>query len=822
MARRVFISYAQESPEHRAVVLNLYAFLRQNGIDAEVDQIAAGQRQDWSLWMADQIREADVVLCVASEQYRLRSQGQVDEQTGRGVQWEARLIRAAFYDSQQDLQKFVPVVLPGQSAAGVPDFLAPEMTTVYTVKDFSKQGAEDLLRFLVRKPKYSATPLGDEPDFDTSAPSVTTTSGPNSIVSPQVAGMAEVIGRDQELADLRTAFTAQRNSRTPVIQVLTGMGGVGKTSLARAYAQRHLDDYEVVWWIRAEDPNTVDGEYRSLLEEAHSAAEAKLVRNAVQAANNWLSQRTKPWLLVLDNVLDTKSARGLYPAKGNGHVLVTSQDSRWPNPSVVRPVDPLGTDDAVELLATLSQDADTEAATKLAAELDGLPLALTQAASFVFSNGSDLATYLRFYQDRSAELHTEGELADDYPHTVATTWLLAIEKMSPPARLILNTIAYFAPDSIPISVLRPLVEDELVLTRAIGELLSHSLVTRGAEGTITVHRLIQAVTRHGLGDTHEHAARSRDLITAAMPERPLDLRSMAIWKQLRNHIPVVVDHVPTDPLTFDLRYLQAFLYGDMGEMNTATTLLTALVDDMSPVLGAENERVLRAQHGVAYWSSAFDVPKRRKLLTEVLEAQVRVLGPEHPDTLMTSHDLVRAHLVLEQYDCAIKLLDELLPRRVRLLGPNHRHTLETRIHQTTVLARNGQVDKAIAIAEEVIATAAAEFGAQDLQTTELQMEYARALSIAGRPAAARDLFAHIVRQHAEQRGQYDRLTLYSSVLLAILTGDAGNKRLARTMLHGTLARIRSSLGKNDPLLTKFEEALNNVQGSGSASSRRKR
>jgi hypothetical protein len=639
MARRVFISYAQESDEHRAVVRELWAFLRANGVDAVFDQVAAGQRQDWSLWMADRIREADVVLCVASEQYKLRAESRTSQDVGRGVQWEARLIRDAFYDAQQDLQKFVPVVVPGQQLSGVPDFLAPATTTVYVVEDFTLAGAEDLLRFLLGKPELSEIPLGREPELPAWTPSPARSSA--GVVSPQIAGMAEVVGREQELADLRAAFTAQRKSRTPVIQILTGMGGVGKTSLARAYAQRHLDDYGVVWWVRAEDPTTVDGEYRSLLELVHSADEAKLVRDAVQRANVWLSEQKQPWLLVLDNLPDAAALRGLFPAKGNGHVLVTSQAGRWPNPAAVHHIAPLDTDAAVELLSSMSLDPDADAASKLAVELDGLPLALAQAASFTAANGIDLATYLRFYQDRSAELHADGQ-PDDYPHTVATTWVLAIEKMSASARLVLDTIAYFAPDSIPVSVLHPLMDDELALTRAIGELLSYSLVTRGAEDAITVHRLIQAVTRHRLGATLDHAARAMDLIADAMPNRPLNVRAMNDWRRLRSHASAVVDYLPDDPRTFDLRYHQAFLHGDIGDRKAAIVQLEALAD-MSRFLSPEDERVMRARHGMALWLMPIDAQGARRLLTELLEAQTRALGAEHPDTLITWHDLAYAH-----------------------------------------------------------------------------------------------------------------------------------------------------------------------------------
>jgi hypothetical protein len=818
MARRVFISYAQESDEHRAVVRELWAFLRANGVDAVFDQVAAGQRQDWTLWMADRIREADVVLCVASEQYKLRAESRTSQDVGRGVQWEARLIRDAFYDAQQDLQKFVPVVVPGQSAGGVPDFLAPATTTVYVVEDFTLAGAEDLLRFLLHQPELTEVPLGQAPVLPTWTPSTTRSSA--GVVSPQVAGMAEVVGREQELADLRAAFTAQRKSRTPVIQILTGMGGVGKTSLARAYAQRHLDDYGVVWWVRAEDPTTVDGEYRSLLELVHSADEAKLVRDAVQRANVWLSEQKQPWLLVLDNLPDAAALRGLFPAKGNGHVLVTSQAGRWPNPGAVHHIAPLDTDAAVELLSAMSLDPDAEAASKLAAELDGLPLALTQAASFTAANGIDLATYLRFYQDRSAELHADGQ-PDDYPHTVATTWVLAIEKMSPSARLILDTIAYFAPDSIPVSVLHPLANDELALTRAIGELLSHSLVARGAEGTITIHRLIQAVTRHRLADSLEQAVKARDLITDALPSRPLNVQAMNDWKRLRSHALTIADHLPNDPRTFELRYKQAFLHGDMGDTHTAVAQLRALVEDMSPVLGRESENVLRAQHGVAFWLEVIDAPQAHRLLSELLEAQTRVLGAEHPDTLITRHELASAQLDLGEFEAALQLIEELLPVQERVFGPNDEYSLNTRECHAMALAGLGLYDQARAVHQDVIAAAVDKFGPLDLRTVDLHCSYALTVGNSGDAAAARDLLAFVHEQFAAQRGAYDKATLEALAALAVWTAAAGNVQLAVHTLLRLLIRLRNSTGKNNPLVHVFEEALDSIRGSKSPKKRKR-
>ncbi|MDR6594539.1 toll/interleukin-1 receptor domain-containing protein [Saccharothrix longispora] len=813
----MFISYAQESEEHRAVVRRLWAFLRRHGIDAVLDQVAAGERQDWALWMSRQIEQADVVLCVASEQYRLRAQGRTGPHVGRGVQWEARLIRDAFHAAQDDLQKFVPVVVPGQTVAGVPDFLAPSTTTVYVVESFTKTGAEKLLRFLLRKPELRDIPLGEEPEFDTWEPE-TEPEAPSAkpvldgVVSPQVTGMAEIIGREQDLADLRTAFTAARTSRAPVVQILTGMGGVGKTSLARAYAQRHLDDYAVVWWIRAEDPTAIDGEYRGLLELVHSAQEAKLVRDAVQRANAWLAEQRQPWLLVLDNVPDA-ALRGLFPARGVGHVLVTSQAKHWPNPNIVHPVEPLDPDAAITLLTEVSEDDDTVAAAELAAELDGLPLALAQAASFTATNGTSLAAYLRFYRERSADLLSDGQPVD-YPHTVATTWLLAIGQLTPPARRILDTIAYFAPDSIPLSVLQPLVDDELTFIRAIGNLLSHSLVTRGAEDTITVHRLVQAVTRHRLGEAVNHVVRARGLLAAAMPKRPLNKEATKAWNAIRSHILAVADRVPTDPPTFDLRYDQAFLHGDAGDIRAAIAQLEALVDDMAPVLGREDERVLRARFGVAYWTDIYDTPRARALLEELLEVQSGVLGAEHVDTLDTRHNLAAAYLDLGNHDHAHRMLEDLLPARLRVLGPDHEDTLETRRCLAEVMARSGRFEEAIAAYEEVIADAVAAFGESDLKIVLLRSLYANVLGESGDAAAARDLYAEVLDQSVAQLGPYDKFTLAAYLALAMWTARTGNPQRAAHMLLRVLIRLSNSLGKNNPLVKQFENGLNSIRGGG--------
>ncbi|MGH3830958.1 MAG: toll/interleukin-1 receptor domain-containing protein [Pseudonocardiaceae bacterium] len=164
MPVRVFISYAHGDPEHEDQVRRLRDFLCGQGIDAQLDRVAAERRQDWPDWMLQQIRAARFVLMIASPGYRRRAEGEAPASEGRGVQWEARLIREEVYaDYKAALNRFLPVVLPGGSAADIPQWMGPTTTTYYMVSDYTVRGSDSLLRLLTDQPSETQPPLGSVP-----------------------------------------------------------------------------------------------------------------------------------------------------------------------------------------------------------------------------------------------------------------------------------------------------------------------------------------------------------------------------------------------------------------------------------------------------------------------------------------------------------------------------------------------------------------------------------------------------------------------------------------------------------------------------------
>ena len=97
-----------------------------------------------------------------------------------------------------------------------------------------------------------------------------------------------------------------------LIQAITGLGGIGKTQTALAYAYRQLTDYELVWWLRAETSATLTADYCTLAGplglDPDIADQEKLTTP--------IRRRSCPagWLLVFDNVEDPNCPRPSCPA----------------------------------------------------------------------------------------------------------------------------------------------------------------------------------------------------------------------------------------------------------------------------------------------------------------------------------------------------------------------------------------------------------------------------------------------------------------------------------------------------------------------------
>ena len=323
------------------------------------------------------------------------------------------------------------------------------------------------------------------------------------------------------------------------LTALHGMGGVGKTQLALEYAYRYGGEYYAVLWLPSEEPAALASAYAGLAGKLGLPEQDESDQSlAIQAVRQWL-ESNRGWLLVFDNAPGPEDLADYRPQRGAGHVVITSRSPNWRAAASPLEVEMFRREESVDFLVRRSGDGDREAAGELAEALGDLPLALEQAGAYVEKTGGALARYLVLFQSRQAEVLALGNPYPDDERIVATTWGISIGKLPQAAVDLLSLCAYLAPDDIPSDVIsqwaeklpQPLAKaaaDPLELDDAVMALRGYSLIN-AASGGWSVHRLLQAVVRDGLGQESGWvwARAAVELINAAFPGQVSS--NVAVW-----------------------------------------------------------------------------------------------------------------------------------------------------------------------------------------------------------------------------------------------------------------------------------------------------
>ncbi|MEW9511733.1 AAA family ATPase [Streptomyces bacillaris] len=250
-----------------------------------------------------------------------------------------------------------------------------------------------------------------------------------------------------------------------MVQVVNGLGGVGKSALALEYARKHREAYQPVLWIPAETPMSITTALAALADDLHPLlrqADASLAERA-NWAKGWLQCHTG-WLLILDNAGDPSDLDGLLGPLDSGHVLITTRHAGgWDRLAGRLALDVLPEDAAVELLGALVEG-ETQAGdlSGLAAELGCLPLALEQAAAYLNQVQIDVDRYLSMLREAPGEAFATTARRGEHERTIARVWqhtLRAMNQENPHATHLLRVLAWFAPDNLPRTLLAPIRED---------------------------------------------------------------------------------------------------------------------------------------------------------------------------------------------------------------------------------------------------------------------------------------------------------------------------------------------------------------------------
>jgi tetratricopeptide (TPR) repeat protein len=365
-------------------------------------------------------------------------------------------------------------------------------------------------------------------------------------------------GRQELLEGLAAGMGG--GAATAITQAIAGLGGVGKTSLAVEYAYRQQAAFDVVWWLRAEKPATLVGDFTDLAGALNLAERTQTDPAVVVAAvHRWLANHGR-WLLVFDNVTQPDDVTSLLPPGGGGQVLVTSRWAAWGKWAKPLQLEALQPEESVSFLLTRTGTNDRRAAAALGDELGGLPLALEDGAAYVETTGISLDDYLRLVRERTVALFgldAPADAAHADERRVASIWSASLDRVraeAPGAEALLDLCAFLAPDSIPRTLpakhpevlpaeLANVTQDPLRYNEAIRVLGRYSLLTTTPDA-LGLHRLVQAVIRARLGGEAERlwAKVAVGLLRNSFPNDSWEVQAWPTCQQLLPHVLTAVEH----------------------------------------------------------------------------------------------------------------------------------------------------------------------------------------------------------------------------------------------------------------------------------------
>ena len=220
----------------------------------------------------------------------------------------------------------------------------------------------------------------------------------------------DIIERKQAMSALANHFTLEAGPRRLVMSALSGMGGIGKTTLAAWLYHYPPKVYQFKAWLSGRDERSFREDIRSLgvflkIIPADSQAEPQVL---AQVAAHLAEQADT--LLIIDNV-DTDAMRdrvlAWLPQAALMDVLLTSRLMDWANLGIIahQSLDLMSEEEALAMLRQRLGEANvvSEEALALIEALGSLPLALEQATAYLRARpGLSLASYLKRFNEQSA------------------------------------------------------------------------------------------------------------------------------------------------------------------------------------------------------------------------------------------------------------------------------------------------------------------------------------------------------------------------------------------------------------------------------------
>ncbi|KAL9639812.1 MAG: hypothetical protein Q9204_000952 [Flavoplaca sp. TL-2023a] len=599
-------------------------------------------------------------------------------------------------------------------------------------------------------------------------------------------------GRQEEISSL-TSKLSQSNKHNRVAVV--GLGGIGKTRLVRQYIETQRDPNTSVFWIHAGTAERMKSGSRDIASEVGIQGYNDPDADVLKMVKDWFEgEASGKWLLIYDNVDDIDLMYGqqhgrlaaFIPRSNRGSIIMTTRNRqigiKFATAKNTVSLSDLTEADSISLMTTRlgeSNPEDEPELKRLVQVLGGIPLAITQAVSFIQENGSTPARYLELYEANDSnrvELLSQ-DFEDDtrdpeLKNPIASTWIVTFEHMKAQQPLAADTLcmmSMFDAQAIPEALIWKTAGGDsassTAVERTLGVLQAYSLITlrhdtsanapqKQVGRAFDLHRLVRLVTRNWLTACSEYdmwIARAINVMSTQYDKiRYSDPETQ--YKIKLQYMPHALILVSSPPL-----FLQEDEEVYLPKVFSGQTMMNDHAEDGSICPSCTG-----------------------KILGSMIESN------------------------LSAYRC-LRMTQKAIAIYSSVLGGDHVTTLFLRKQEALRLDDLGESSGAETIYREVMVRYESTLGSSNRSTLDAGLELAANLKAQGKRNEAERLLLHLEKTACQEYGQADSLTV---AIMQVLSGnmiDQDRDEEAHEKIS-EMSRLVNTIGSKVTLATSYQRS----------------
>ncbi|KAJ5732695.1 hypothetical protein N7493_004176 [Penicillium malachiteum] len=633
------------------------------------------------------------------------------------------------------------------------------------------------------------------------------------------------IGRDNELDEIGKALHPDPNAQKQRRLVLGGMGGIGKTQLAIAYAESGRGSYTSGFWLNAvSEASLKDTSIIFEVEDLGVLEDKEIVRRVHQ----WLSTpKNTRWLLIFDNYDDPDHFRidNYYPPASHGAILVTSRRPDDVSGSTLHIKPFQNIEHSLTILQNRSKRDNVQSdphAKRLAEQLAGLPLALATAGTYLYHSKFTFERYLHEYKRRwNINPRSPVKLNEYEERTLYTTWDISysrLENQDPEAAKMLKLLAYFDNQTLWYELFHTGLTDSA--PEWLSEVITDNVNFDGVMGVLVgyyfldVHQTSDSWSMHNCVHDWTLAALNKD-IDATYYWYAFDCVSASINYNDRNDFlklsysplaahatRLVQQRLYQNDVIFSLtprRLGQALLIADLLRyqvlLPAAEQMYQWALAGKEKALGPDHTSTLGTVHNLGnLYRDQGKLDQAEQMYQRALAGKEKALGPDHTSTLQTVHNLGVLYQDQGKLDQAEQMYQRALAGKEKALGPDHTSTLQTVNNLGVLYQDQGKLDQAEQMYQRALAGNEKALGPDHTSTLQTVHNLGVLYQDQGKLDQAEQMYQRALAGNEKALGPDHTSTLQTVHNLGVLYQDQGKLDQAEQMYQRALAGNEKALG----------------------------